>query len=81
MPTKSLVKSMQAYARSLGNALEMIDDILTRTQGGGATAPPRAITHQACCPKITQLARCQKVTHPARRRLGMAFLARRQKGS
>ena len=41
MPPKSLVKSMQAYARSLGNALERIDDILTRIPKEGAT--PRTV--------------------------------------
>ena len=30
MPPKSLIKSLQAYARSLGNALRTIDDILAR---------------------------------------------------
>ena len=39
-PEKVRKKSLNT---SLDNALEMIDDILTRTQGGGATAPPRAI--------------------------------------
>ena len=44
MPPKSLVKSMQAYARSLDNALERIDDALAQMpEGGGATAPPRVI--------------------------------------
>ena len=40
MPPKSLIKSMQAYARSLDNALEMIDDILTRVPAEGATLGP-----------------------------------------
>ena len=44
MPPKSLIKSMQAYARSLNNALNMIDEILTRiSAGGGAAAPPKLI--------------------------------------
>ena len=36
MPPKSVIKSMQAYARSLGNALDMIDVIL-------APAPPEEV--------------------------------------
>ena len=44
MPPKDLIKSMQAYARLLGNALDMIDEILTWVpKGEGATAPPRVV--------------------------------------
>ena len=44
MPPKDLIKSMQAYARLLGNALDMIDEILTRVpKGEGGTAPPRVV--------------------------------------
>ena len=44
MPPKDLIKSMQAYARLLGNALDMIDEILTRVpKGEGASAPPRVV--------------------------------------
>lgn len=44
MPPKSVIKSMQAYARSLGNALDMIDVILARIpKGEGAPAPPEEV--------------------------------------
>ena len=44
MPPKDLVKSMQTYARFLDNALELIDDVLTRVPAEGAT--PRAILNE-----------------------------------
>ena len=40
MPPKSLIKSLQAYARSLGNALRTIDDILSRMPKDGTTSTP-----------------------------------------
>ena len=40
MPPKSLIKLLQAYARSLGNALRMVDDILARMPKDGTTSTP-----------------------------------------
>ena len=62
MPPKSLIKSMQAYARSLGNALDMIDEILTRIpEGGGATAPLRVILQELDDAKATAKAKFEKM--------------------
>ena len=39
MPPRSLLRSLQAYARSLGNALRSIDDILARMPSGEGATP------------------------------------------
>ena len=59
MPPKSLVKSMQAYARSLGNALKMIDEILTRMPKEGAT--PRAVLKELEDAKASAMAKFEKM--------------------
>ena len=59
MPPKSLVKSMQAYARFLGNALEMIDDVLSRIPTEGAT--PRAILSELDEAKAIAKAKFEKM--------------------
>ena len=59
MPPKSLVKSMQAYARSLDNALEMIDDVLSRVPAEGAT--PRMVLSELEEAKATAKAKYEKM--------------------
>ena len=59
MPPKSLLKSMQAYARLLDNALELIDDILTRVPAEGAT--PRSILDELDKAKATAMAKFDKM--------------------
>ena len=43
MPPKDLVRSMKAYARSLDNAIEQVDYVLTRIPTEGVKAAPRAL--------------------------------------
>ena len=62
MPPKSLLKSMQAYARLLDNALELIDDILTRVPEptDGAT-PSRPLLDELEKAKATATAKFDKL--------------------
>ena len=62
MPPKSLIKSMQAYGRSLGNALDMIDEILTRIpKEEGAAAPPREALQELEDAKATAKAKFERM--------------------
>ena len=62
MPPKSLIKSMQAYARSLGNALNTIDEILTRIpMDEGAPATPREALRELEEAKATAKAKFKRM--------------------
>ena len=62
MPPKSLVKFMQAYARLLGNALNTIDEILTRIpKDESAAAPPREALQELEEAKATAKAKFEKM--------------------
>ena len=60
MPPKSLIKSIQAYARSLDNALEIIDNILTQVPDEGAT--PRLVLDDLEKAKATAEAKFGKMS-------------------
>ena len=59
MPPKSLVKSIQAYARSLGNALRTIDDILARMPKEGA--PPTTLLKKLEDAQASAMAKFEKM--------------------
>ena len=53
---------MKAYARSLGYALDMIDEIMIRIpKAEGATAPPREVLQELEEAKATAKVKCERM--------------------
>ena len=60
MPPKSLIKSLKAYWRSVGNALDMIEEIMARMPEG-ENAPPREVILKLERAKATDMVKFERM--------------------
>ena len=58
---KSLIKSLQAYVRSLGNALRSIDDILSRMPSGEGAVPSTTLLKELENAKAAAMTKFEKM--------------------